>query len=367
MTSGDMEIASVSPVVVGINGPLSDAFISSVKHILPYESVFFDKSYIAKSESSGSRLTLENRYQAVQNPAAIRDNLVGGLDMFEYEMKCMSFVDGPAIICLHSNDILLNSSRENIDRFKAICKQYSGQAEIVLSIGLPQDVLADPIGQREKGVEYLVSHVHYGSSGGLLFGMMGPIEKDRVVEIYKEAHSRTGAPILINSALIDVAGEKSFPTNKAFIVTESVGQVVKVIESINAPPNQCMNFVVPTSIESLDPFLQVEASKDESVCIIPTVGCEYKVDFKKFGGSGFSLGHYTLSNIANIITSLSFAWDPPKLDGKQDDDYGIWVCDICGLVAKLSEKENYTKHGFTYCSISCLAAHRKKGFAPLAG
>jgi len=173
----DEDPVDIPRVILGINGPIKH---ESLNHtIMLYESFFFDKKF--PNFSSSARLTIENRHEAVMNPSSIRDNLVGGLDMFEFELKS-STLSRPSLICMHSNDILLNGSRESVERFRTICKQYS--VNVMLAIGIPDDVAKDPIGLREKGIETLVSHIHYGSSHGLLFGMLGPVESEIELEIF---------------------------------------------------------------------------------------------------------------------------------------------------------------------------------------
>jgi hypothetical protein len=196
--------------------------------------------------------------------------------------------------------------------------------------------------------------------------MIGPVENERVIDIYREAHARTGAPVIYPSD-IEAPLIKSFPFDfsKTFFVVHSVEVARDIVHSLSFH----INIIVPLHalvrrIRSLDTFMEL---KSDQINIIATPGCQYKSDFKKYGGYGLSLGSdIVCQDISHTLSSLAFPWNPPKLDGKQDDDYGKWICDICGLVAKLSEKENYTKHGFTYCSIACLADHRKRGFAPLA-
>jgi len=170
------------------------------------------------------------------------------------------------------------------------------------------------------------------------------------------------------NAMCDSLG--SVDLSGIFFVTETV-DIAFALDKVLTRRGH-INCIVPLTalmrrIESIVPFRDLEASSNNRIRIITSPGCQYKSDSKKFGGLGM-IDCGRVQNPSAILMDMSFPWNPPKLHATQDDDYGKWVCDICGLVAKLSEKENYTKHGFTYCSIACLADHRKRGFAaPLMG
>ena len=346
---------STPSVIVGIQGPLEN--LSDALQVFLFESSFFDSS--SRSSTSAARITLENRWEAVLNPTGYVDNLVGGQDMFEYELK--SFRGPKTVVCLHSNKILLDGSKESVEKFKDTCKRYSDKFQFLLSISLPPETTGEDF---ESMVEYLVSHVHYGSAKGLYFGAIGPfvLDSPATSEIYLEAQKRTGAPLFAEVAptssldLLD-----SIDCSKILLIVRDFDTASRLVSRIGNTKK--LNLVVPCCDQGIDPRF-----KDLPDCtIFFSPGCSQKIHFKKFGGLGFdSLRGHVNSDSAAALSLLAFPWNPPKLNGQQDDDYGKWVCDICGLRAKLSEKENFTKHGYTYCSIACLASHRKRGFEPLS-
>lgn len=347
----------IPQIVLGINGPITNS--SNFSNVYLFESAFFDSSsQIPTNTSSAARITLENRFDVILNPMKYIDNQVGGIDMFEYELKSSSHDvdDGKFLVCLHSNHILLQGSKECVDKFKDVCKRYSEKFEFLLMISLPLLAVEDPI-------EYLVSHVHYGSSKGLFFGALGPLALDNpeVVKVYMEAQKRTGAPLFV-----DIRDQSQVEICTQFFSSPKNSNLFFIVRDFEIAKNirdkLLTNIVIPCAQSIPDPRLK----SLPNVSFSP--GCCLKTDFKKFGGLGFhhGIGWSTKpSNTTTIFSSLSFAWSPPKLNSQQDDDYGKWVCDICGLRAKLSEKENFTKHGYTYCSVACLSSHRKRGFEPL--
>ncbi len=347
----------MSQVIVGIEGPLKN--LSEISEVLLFESAFFDASSQSSPACSVARISLENRWDALLNPTKYIDNLVGSQDMFEYELK--SFGGPKTLVCLHSNKILLDGSKESLETFKDTCNRYSSKFDFMLSISLPRDLQGD----FETLVEYLVSHVHYGSSKGLFFGCIGPfvLESTQVANIHLEAQKRTGAPLFIqissgDSSVLSIL--ESVDLSKIFLVPKNFETACRLVDRFGNTKRP--NLVITCSEGGLDP--RYSSLGDCQIFVSP--GCSQKVHFKKFGGLGFDMLRRTSADSAEAALSvLSFAWNPPKLNAQQDDDYGKWVCDICGFRAKLSEKENFTKHGYTYCSVACLASHRKRGFEPL--
>ena len=335
--------------LVGINGQIESTF----DRVFVFESAFFDSSY---SNSSSNRISLENRWEAVMDPSKYLDNLVGNLDMFEYELK--SFRDeGKTLVCLHSNKILLNGTKEFVDKFKEICKRYFEKFEFVLSMGM--------VGGHDASteIESIVSHIHYGSSRGLFFGAIGPLLLDSAesVRVCVESHKRTNAPVFVyassNQSYLSEFIHSIEDSSKVFLIIEKI----EVWEYVSRHfIDKKFHVIIPCSTSDY----RLKALTIPNALYSP--GCSQKVHFKKFGGLGFDEDRYLLqSNRVNPFQLLGFAWSPPKLNGQQDDDYGKWVCDICGVRAKLSEQENFTKHGYTYCSVACLSSHRKRGFEPL--
>jgi len=351
----------MSSVIVGMEGPLTSP--SEFAQVFLFESAFFDSSSQATSSSSASRITLENRWDAVLNPNKLLDNLVGGQDMFEYELKSFTG-SGKVLVCLHSNQILLDGSKDSLDKFKDTCKRYANKFEFILSISVPSTMVG---GDFDTIVEYLVSHVHYGSAKGLLFGALGPfMMNDSVLtKAFVEAHKRTGAPLFVELSPKSHGNDcpllQLVDLSKTFFVIRDFDTAKYFVDRFEG--NGQLNLIVPSTATNAASFKALSPSC--SIFVSP--GCGQKVDFKKFGGLGFDSPSPIVrgTSTTGALSILAFPWSPPKLNAQQDDDYGKWVCDICGLRAKLSEKENFTKHGYTYCSVACLSSHRNRGFEPL--
>ena len=309
-------------MIVTVNGPIDARTISG--NVLLFESLLFDRSGEFPS-ASATRLSLENRWQMLASPDAFLDNITSSLDLFEFELKNLSLPPN-SLLCMHSNDLLLSGSKEVVKQFKEIVARSS--VRIVLAIGLP------PRNLRSSTVdptEYLVSHVHYGMKGGLLFGLLGPVLVTRDTDMadlapYLEAQKKTGASLLVEVQDGDapVLQGQVFDANKTA-------------------------FFFPVNSE---PSLQANTWS----------GCRYKSDFKKFGGAGICFSSPIIDSTRAL---LSFDWNPPLLDSTREENNAKWICDICKKIERVVDQPNYTKLGFTYCSSACLAVHRKRGFLPV--
>jgi hypothetical protein len=348
-------------MIIGINGPideLSDAIV------LFFESFFFDKTKHSRSKLDCSRLVLDNRWAMVENPDLYLDNMVGSIDGLEVELKTLDTNGKPCLVCLHTNDMLLSGGKDTLSRLKTV--SASSKCYIVLSISVPEDITDEAL-----GTEYLVSHVHYGSSNGAcFFGMMGPLVIDSKtsasrVRMYVNAQKRTGGPMLVLSVksaerLQELDKELEFDWNRTIVFGDSGENGPVKFFGLTFPGERILH--ANRSLEFL--------KRNPGNCVMST-GIEYKTDMKKFGGRGMEFGlRFVHQNISEdhwkamhalSLKLLDFTWDPPKLYVK-DEESPKWICHICGLIAKLNEQENYTKHGFTYCSIACLSEHRKRGF-----
>ena len=342
-------------MIIGIDGPVE---VPPDTPVLMFESLLFDRSKSSKSKLDSSRLTLENRWAMVENPHNFLENIVGSLDAVETELSNFS-----GIICLHSNDILLTGTKETALRLKAIAAK--SKAKIVLSISVPPDIRDESL-----GTEYLVSHVHYGAhSGSIFFGLIGPftVREDASVtelKMYLNAQQRT------NGVLLTITVE-SVDRFKELLSQVELNWNRTVVFGITAEQIGRANVVIGVTFpaDRLE-YSALQVLKSSSTCVMAT-GTAFKTDMKKYGGRGMEFGLNFVKNKISIsqwndmnaraLRLLNFYWDPPKLNVKNEDS-PKWVCHICGTAAKFSEKENYTKHGFTYCSIACLAEHRKKGF-----
>lgn len=277
------------------------------------------------------------------------DNIIGSIEGLDFELRNSG--QEPFVICLHSNDLILSSNKETISRLKSISQSYS--AKIILSISVPKNV-----SDENQGVEYLVSHVHYGlGNGSIFFGMIGPLvitdsTTPSEVRMYTTAQKKAGNVLLVcevNSSkeqfnYLSTEGNFNFDRT-VFFGNLDRSNIIRGITSYG--PAQNMDRMVMSS------------------------GIRYKTDMKKYGGNGIDLQSMKKRveesewNKAHSLARnlLQFEWEPPKLNVKAEDS-PKWICHICGFVAKLDEQENYTKHGFTYCSISCLSQHRKNNFQP---
>ena len=172
------------------------------------------------------------------------------------------------------------------------------------------------------------------------------------LEIYVSAHSQTGAPLFVNCVC-----HERFSTS---------GAVVFLKQPICLDFSHLPNVFHLSQISNDFHITNPTPSQDLSNCLF-SKWCRYKTDFKKFGGQGIDLCAEQMDrNLEHFRRIFSFEWNPPKLNLVQEKSEK-WICDVCKVVAKSEEQENYTKHGFTYCSIKCLAAHRKLNWAPLVG
>lgn len=364
-------------MILGPNGPIQ---IDDKTIILFFESALFDSSHLARqSPLNTARISLENRSQAVCVPENWLDNLSGNLDALETELKAL--YDTNVVICLHSNQLLLEGSRDVVDRFKAIIERH----KIILSISVPPSIVDE-----SQGAEYLASHVHYGSSNGaLLFGMLGPLVIDELTDIghvrmYTIAQEKAGNVLMLVHVrrferLKRLITDFGLSLNYARTVFVGLRQE-NVDELLESSPH--LNILITLNPDSicrqdrrcLSPSRSLgileRYRKEPKVTIVMSTGCMYKTDLIKFGGQGFkysmnflrpdSLQYFESSKGGKQL--IEFNWDPPKLCFIKEEEVVKWVCEICGFVARSDQVENYTKHGFTYCSIACLSEHRKRNF-----
>ncbi len=349
-------------VLLGALGPIRGDV--TYDRVLLNEAAFFDRT---KPGLNPTRLSLENRWEFLQKPYLFLDNLSGSIELLEHELKHIE-KGTRQLICLHSNDILLSGDKTVAERLETLFNKYANVATVVLAIGLPRSHAFS----QESAVEYLASHIFYGKNG-LLFGMLGPLVIDSTVttetlNMYAEAHKKTGAPLLLHvvnftdSNRICHAGVN--PACTIFFGAKSEKDL-ETIHCCFGSGTTCPIIGLNTndlSEREIDALLHASA-KHSNISLTTSAGCQYKTDFKKCGGSGFFV---PISISPNYIAErLAFPWSAPVLESRREEESDRWVCDVCGVTARLNEKENYTKLGFTYCSIACLASHRKRGFCPL--
>lgn len=355
-------------MIIGPSGPIS---VPANTKVLFLESLLFDRTRTVRGSLKPipDRISLESRWTMLRNPDVYIDNLVGSLDALEQELSVISgSVIDSWLVCLHSNDLLINSgsSKEFINRFKSIASSRNN-VQLVLSISVPPSITNEV-----QGTEYLVSHINYGSSGGsMLFGMLGPLVIDAqtpesIVRMYLSAQSRTGRPVLTIMVQNIYRFQEIVGSGLIFDWTKTV--VFSSEDADTIPHSAIIGLTFrPDDILFTNIFKELTDKP-----IVMSSGSMYKTDLRRYGGRGIDFAFdfliskgvsekrlHAVNSLA--LSLLEFNWDPPKLD-VQIDDSAKWVCDVCGLTAKLSEKENYTKHGFTYCSIACLSDHRKRGF-----
>ena len=340
-------------MILGIDGPFEP---SNRATVLLFESFLFNKTTIKSTgeKLESARISLENRWAVVRSPNQWMDNLVGSVDALEFEMKTLPPSE-QYIVCLHTNDLLIT---QVIPRLKAFGETFP-LVKLVLSIAVPEN-----IDNEVQGTEYLVSHVHYGmGNGSILFGMLGPLVIDEStsairVKMYINAQRRAGNVLLVCRVISSSRLEFFLPefdmTRTVFFSSSTESFPAVAIRGVTIRPDS-----LPT-----DPNLLERA--------VVSTGVEFKTDMKKYGGLGIDFSVNYLRNripdpqwegMQKLASSLlEFHWQPPKLDVRNEDESPKWICHMCGLVSRLSDQENYTKHGFTYCSIACLSEHRRKGF-----
>jgi hypothetical protein len=348
-------------MIIGCNGPLA---IDPETKVLLFESVLFDRSKSAASKDS-ERISLENRWKFTRNPSSYLDNLVGSLDALEHELKSL---EGKWLVCLHSNDLLLTSSnKELFSRFKSIVTNQEPNIKIVLSISVP-----GTISDETQGTEYLLSHIHYGiQNGSLLFGMLGPMVIDSdtsesQVRMYVNAQQKSGSPVLT----VQVKDSNRFQALAKSIDFNWNKTVIFGIKSAANLKDISQEITIGLTVNPADLVASgnTDGAPPDLFSTVISTGVECKTDMKKFGGEGidFCYRYYDWKDLesatSRALSLLNFDWNPPMLNVVVEDESAKWVCDICGLTARLNEKENYTKHGYTYCSIACLGEHRKRGF-----
>jgi hypothetical protein len=314
----------------------------------------------------------------VRNPDCWLDNISGSLDALELELK--SLTDSNTVICLHNNQLLLDGSSETAQRFRSIIKDH----KIVLAISVPPSII-----EEEQGAEYLASHVHYGSSNGaLLFGLLGPLIIDASVTLsrvrmYTTAQAKCGNLTLVVDVhdfgkLESLLRDTQLSINHSRTVyvgltKENVDAILKLVPHVNVGLNFSPDSISrDSSALSPEKCIQIRAAlgTDSRVTFAFSTGCKYKTDLLKYGGQGFEFAFNFLRQSspnaaktnATFSSLLEFAWNPPKLCVMRDVESQKWVCDVCGFIARSDEAQNYTKHGFTYCSVACLSVHRKRNF-----
>jgi hypothetical protein len=328
------------------------------------ESILFDKSHAYSNSSlKPSRISLENRWEVEESPTEWLDNLTGSLDALELELKTIKR-NGNILLCLHSNELLLNGNRDVLSRFKSILERE--RIECVLSVSIPDSIQDENIAS-----EYLASHIHYGSANGqLMFGALGPLVIDdspNMARAYLRAQEKTRGSLL----MVKIGDWRKFESLKAGFNYErtifygiSTCNHLDVLHSIGPQIKVCLTSteVGITTLESLVKY----AKGLGNLSVFLSTGTHYKIHLKKYGGKGIDYVQRQFGEnclMADALKLFEFEWDPPKLISQRDEEIEKWVCDICGVVAKSNEQQNYTKHGFTYCSIACLSEHRKRNFS----
>ena len=340
-------------MILGVEGPIQ---LTDDEPVLMLESFLFDRTGTGHKLETG-RISLENRWAIFRSPDQWMDNVIGSIEGLDYELRNSD--QEPFVICLHSNDLVLNSNKETISRLKSISQSYA--VKIILSISVPKDV-----SDENQGVEYLVSHVHYGlGNGSIFFGMIGPLviidsTTPSEVRMYTRAQKKAGNVLLV----CEVNSSKE---QFNYLSTEGNFNFDRTVFFGNLDRTDIirgMTFRSSQGEASYGPAQNMDS-------VVMSSGIRYKTDMKKYGGNGIDFSFMKKrveesewKNAHSIARKLlQFDWEPPKLNVKAEDS-PKWICHICGFVAKLDEQENYTKHGFTYCSISCLSQHRKKNFQP---
>jgi hypothetical protein len=309
-----------------------------------------------------ARISLDNRWRMLEQPDAFLDNQTGDIDMLEQELRSLPR-DEKTLICLHSNTLLVAGGSKTAEKLRGLLTSFADRATVLLAIGLPDNTTLPP----ENAVEYLASHVFYGKDG-LHFGMLGPLiltqdTSPESVEVYIKAHERTSAPLLVH--VTDFIKYEEFRPKLRSVKTIVFRGYTSHRMHLSSEPLHLMGVCTRNTCRSEVESLMRIASSDVGTAVTFSPGCRYKTDFKKYGGRGFTSRSYTEPESLRIAEFIAFPWSAPAAPSKPIDEAEMWVCDVCGVSARMDEKENYTKLGYTYCSIPCLASHRKRGFAPL--
>lgn len=337
-------------------------------NILVFESALFDRSAsLDLSKVRTSRIYLENRWEVLQEPDKWLDNVTGSLDALELELKAIR--DKKTVVCFHSNDQILQGGPDFIERFKSITERE--KITCILSISVPEPVI-DEI----QSSEYLVSHIHYGSQSGLFFGLLGPLRIDSNttpvnVHAYTRAQEQCGFPLL----LIDVVDWKAFDKFGPMLIKERsivFGAHSKSHLDQLASQRHVNVGITCRDIDCSESLAMLDRAEGLGLRPVISTGTQYKTDLKKFGGRGVDyLPNFAASRLdatalskmnAHALSLLHFTWEPPKLATMREELIVKWVCDVCGHRGRTDEEQNYTKLGFTYCSIKCLSEHRKRNF-----
>ena len=330
--------------ILGVTGPIE--FDGGL--IAPFECLTFDWSSQAEKDASLDRLSLKNRSAVVTDPFRFYEALTIPIDDVVAEVDSSPF------------DVICSFGQPG--RLVEIQKRLKTGKRIVAAAELGSDKLTASLSEQ---VEWLKCAVNLGLDGSYC-GMLG-VCRGPGIEAYATAQAATGAPLVL--LVPDHEVKQSLEVLKAY--SASMAKVVflnaRDKSTINALINEgCLVGFTSPSLEArahASPFRGL--SVDELKELLPEVpkdrlllspGLCMRHHFTNFGGFGLNRREMTSEGTNAFLT---FPWEPPRVEVKVEKQF--WTCHICATSGDELVR-NYTKMGFTYCSMICLSRHRSAGF-----
>ena len=360
-------------VILGSDGPID---LANVEYVNPFEHLIFDWSELNPSASL-DRISLKNRDQVSQCPFDFLENLKTSTDMLADELL-ISSSDKTQIIVACGNP-------KHISDLKAAFGSVA-RVKLVIAAQLPVGFSTD----LKTRVQWLKCAVELGVQNSSC-GVLGPvkirsIDDMEILRVYATAQAATFAPLIVelvaSSAEVVVEAlktleESNAETSKICFLNMRLG-----IETILAKTDGFLGFSCPGfemeyldgSFEGLPTFTQYSEiaqliHKVPHERVIISTGMFFRSHFATFGGPGLGFARTVLEKKFpgfahlvlrdNALKWLDFDWCPPTVEAVVKKQ--IWICNVCGKQGD-DDVQNYTKLGFLYCSMPCLAAHRKTGF-----
>lgn len=329
--------------ILGVDGPIEVTDVS----IAPFECLSFDWSSQAAPSASLDRLTLKNRAAVVANPFSFHEALTIPIDEAVSEVDNSSF------------DIVCSFSAPS--KVKEIQKRLKTGKKLVAAAELTSEKLKTSVTEQ---VEWLKCAIRIGLEGSYC-GILG-VCKGPGIDAYAAAQAATGAPLVLlvpdDQVLSSIDSLKACGATLAKVAFLNIRDELilqRLMKEECRIGYTCPTFDIRTHATPFNAVSPVELSALSSLIpkekLLLSPGLCMRHHFSNFGGLGLNRPEMR----TDAIDFFSFPWEPPRVEVKIEKQ--LWSCDVCGTSGDESVR-NYTKMGFTYCSMTCLSTHRKAGF-----
>ena len=334
-------------------GPLHERPESGFISVFEFPSC--DLSNLADKTAALEPVTLQNRVAMLKSPHQFHDALLLSQEQIIDE------VTGAKELCVIGN--FSNFPINNVPT--------------VLSARLPK--FSGPKTVHEK-IAWLTTSVLFGMNGNY-YGMLGPVTDLAEVDMYIAAHQATRAPLVLqleNSdvfKVIDSIQSRSIDSTRFCFLNspDSIDLLLNKTAAFLGFTCPCLESEFLTRVFPTRAIAgQAPSSMKQIAKLVPhdrlllSSGMFLKPHLRKYGGVGIQLAQYLLESGDQTVLRtaawnfLSFEWSPPEF--RKVVQKKLWTCQVCAK-EDTEDVRNYSKMGFTYCSMGCLGKHRSLGFA----